>query len=212
MAIEAGRGTSLDVGTVLAAALTVTAISKASEAVVTASNTFANGDYVMFGEVEGMVELSYVVARVKSVSGANFTLEGVDSTNFGTWTSGTCQKVTTWSTLSTATSVDFGSGSVEQLDATTLRDTRRKSAAGLLAASDATVNLFTDYSQTVQAYIDTSAVAGSVIPFRVTKQSGHKRCFAGTASQIGESMNVNQLYTGSFTIIGRSDRHVKYTT
>lgn len=212
MAIEAGRGVTLEVGTVLASAITVTGISKASEAVVTATNTFANGDWVMFGEVEGMVELSYVVARVKTVTGANFVLENVDSTLFGTWTSGTCQKVTTWSTLSTATSVDFGAGSVEQLDATTLRDIRRKSVAGLLAAADATVNLFTDYSQTVQAYIDTSASAGTTIPFRVTKQSAHKRGFAGIPSTIGESLSVNQLITGSFTILNRSDRHVKYTS
>lgn len=81
MGIEVGRNYRVEVGTTLAAALTVTAISKASEAVVTASNTYSAGDYVVFGAVDGMTELSYRVARVKSPSGTSFTLEGLNSTS-----------------------------------------------------------------------------------------------------------------------------------
>jgi hypothetical protein len=212
MAVEAGRSYRLEVGTALATALTVTAISKASEAVVTASNTLVAGDWVLFGSVDGMAELSFILARVKSPSGTQFTLEGIDSTNWGTWTAGTCQKVNTWSTLATATSVDFGAGSVDSLDATTLLDVTRISQAGLIALPDVTVQLFTDYSVAVQTTIDTNAYAGTVTPFRFTKASGHKRALSGIPSTIGESVSVNQLITGQFTIIRRSTRDVKYLT
>lgn len=213
MAIEVGRQVRLEYGSALAAALTVTGISKASEAVVTASNTLVAGDYVLMGAVDGMVELSYVVARVKAPSGTQFTLEGVDSTNFGTWTASTgVQKITTWATIAAATSLDFGTGSVESLDITTLLDTYRQSTAGMLAQADITVNLFTDYAAAAQAAIDANAVAGTITAFRASKASGHKRLFSGIPSTIGESVQVNQPITGSFTIVPRSNRTVKYTT
>lgn len=212
MAIEAGRGYRLEVGTALAAAITVTAISKATEAVVTATNTFANGDFVVFGAVDGMTELSFLVARVKTVTGTNFVLEGVDSTNWGTWSAGNCQKVTTFSTISTATSIDFGAGSVDNLDATTLLDVTKQSLAGMIALPDVSVNLFTDYAQTVQSYIDAQALLGNVLPFRAARASGQRRCWAGIPSTVGESANVNQILSGSMSIIVRSTRYVKYNT
>lgn len=212
MPIEAGRGYRLEVGTALAAALTVTGISKALEAVVTATNTLANGDFVMFGQVDGMTELSFLTARVKTVTGTNFVLEGIDSTNWGTWTAGTCQRVTTWSTISTATSVDFGAGTVDNLDATTLVDISKQSLAGMLGLPDVSVNLFTDNQQAVQAYIDAQAILGNVLPFRAARASGQRRCWAGIPSTIGESPNVNQVIGGSMSIIVRSTRYVKYNT
>jgi hypothetical protein len=212
MAIEVGREYRLELGTTLGTALTVTGISKASEAVVTAVNTLEAGDYVFFGEVQGMVELSYIVARVKTPSGSAFTLEGVDSTAFGTWTSGACQEVTAWSTVALATSVDFGSGSAEEIDVTVLLDSTRQVQAGLLAQPTISVNVFSDYSSAAQAAIDTRAYASTVTPFRATKKSGHKRLWAGIPSTIGESVNVNSPITGSFTIINRAARVVKYTT
>ena len=211
MGIEVGRNYRVEVGTTLAAALTVTAISKASEAVVTASNTYSAGDYVVFGAVDGMTELSYRVARVKSPSGTSFTLEGLNSTSWGTWTAGTCQKIT-WATLAQATSVDFGAGSVESLDATTLLDVTRQAIAGLIAQPDVSINLFTDYSAAVQAAIDTNAYAGTVLPFKCTKNSGHIRLFSGIPSTGGESVNVNQIIGGSFTVIRRSIADTKYTS
>ena len=212
MTIEAGRAYRLEVGTALAAALTVTGISKAAEAVVTATNTLTNGDYVMFGAVDGMTELSFLPARVKSVSGTNFVLEGIDSTNWGTWTAGTCQRVTTWSTLSTATSIDFGAGSVDSLDATTLLDVSKQSLAGMLALPDVSVNLFTDNAQAVQAYVDGQAILGNVLPWRAARASGQRRAWAGIPSTIGESANVNQIISGSLTIVVRSTRYVRYNT
>jgi hypothetical protein len=212
MAIEVGRNYRLEVGTALAAALTVTGVSKASEAVVTATNTLANGDFVMFGAVDGMTELSFLVARVKTVSGTSFVLEGVDSSAWGTWTAGTCQRVTTWGTLSTATSIDFGAGSVASLEATTLLDITEQKLAGMLALPDVSVNLFTDNAQAVQSYIDAQAILGNVLPFRAARASGQRRCWAGILKSIGESANVNQILGGSMSIVVRSTRYVKYNT
>lgn len=216
MGIEVGRNYRLEVGTALAAAMTVTGISKASEAIVSGSGfSVVAGDYVLFGAVDGMAELSYVLGRVKATptpTATAFTLEGIDSTNFGTWTAGTCQKVSTFATLSTATAIDFGAGSVESLDATTLLDVTKQSVAGLLAQPDVSITLFTDAASAVQTAIDTAAFAGTIMPFRATKPSGAKRCFSGIPSTIGESVNVNQIIGGSMTVVVRSNRTVKYAS
>lgn len=217
MAVEAGRAYRVEVGTALAGAMTVTGISKATQAVVSGSGfSVVGGDYVYLGQVDGMVELSYVVARVASSptpTATSFTLENIDSTNFGTWIASTgVQKVSTWSTLAQVTAVDFGAGQVDSLDVTTLLDVARQNLAGLLSLPDVSVQLFTDYSVSVQAAIDTAAYAGTILPFRFTKASAHKRLLAGMVSTVGESVQVNQPIGGSFTIIRRSNRDVKYTT
>jgi hypothetical protein len=216
MAIEVARNYRFEVGTVYGGDITITAISKAAQPVVTGTHSLIIGDYVLFGAIDGMSELSYVLARVSAISTTvSFTLEAADitnSTNFGTFVSGTAKKVTTFATLSTATSVDFGAGAVEALDVTTLVDIARQSTAGLLQRPDVTVQLFADVASTVQTFIDTSAQAGTILAFRATKPSGARRLFAGMPSEIGESAQVNTPIGGSFTIIPRSQRIVKYTS
>lgn len=77
-------------------ALTIIGISKANPAVVSiapadlAAANLANGDEVYLYDVQGMVELnshSYTVAALNNVAGT-LQLAGVDSTGFGTFTSG----------------------------------------------------------------------------------------------------------------------------
>jgi hypothetical protein len=217
MPVEAGRQVRLEYGSTLSAAMTVTGISRASAAVVSGSGfAVVAGDFVYMGQVDGMVELSFVVARVAASptpTATAFTLEGIDSTNFGNWVSSPgVQRITAWTTIAQATSVDFGAGSVEQLPVTTLLDSTTQNIAGLLSRADVTVNLLTAYEVAAQAAIDTAALNGTILPFRVTRPSGHRRLFSGQPSEIGESFNVNQPITGSFTIVQRSNRTVRYTT
>jgi hypothetical protein len=108
----------------LGADITITAISKASEGVVTATNTLSNGDYVVI-DCLGMYQLNAKVARVKSVSGANFTLEGIDTTLFDTFTSGKANKITFGTSITTATSVSPGGGGFGFIDTTTIHGNQK---------------------------------------------------------------------------------------
>lgn len=71
---------------------TVSGITKASPAVVTVSSSIANvyrtGDEVIFTTVSGMTELSDRRFRISVLSSTTFSLVGEDSTNYGTFTSG----------------------------------------------------------------------------------------------------------------------------
>ena len=72
----------------LAAADTISGITKANPGVVTAtSHGLSNGDYV-FLSVSGMHQLNDRVVRVANVATNTFELEGVDTSAFDTFSSG----------------------------------------------------------------------------------------------------------------------------
>lgn len=79
-------------------AVTITGISKANPAVVTAANDFTNGDEVRITGVLGMTEVNVGKLKAYTVAGraaGNFQLSGIDSREWTAWASGgTAQKVT----------------------------------------------------------------------------------------------------------------------
>ena len=119
----------------LAAAVTITAISKAAPGVITATNTYANGDYVILN-VQGMYQLNGRVFRVVNVSGTNFQIEdvtggtGINTTNFDTFSSGTAQKITFGTSISTATSVDASGGDFDFIDTTVIHTNQKTQIPG----------------------------------------------------------------------------------
>lgn len=67
---------------------TITGISQANPAVVTAANSFENGDQITIVDVVGMVEVNSGIFTVANRISTSFELEGVDSTGFTLYTSG----------------------------------------------------------------------------------------------------------------------------
>ena len=75
-------------GYVLKPAATITGVTQANPAVVTAANTFTNGETVTITGVVGMTELNGNTYTVTNASGASFELSGIDSTAFTAYSSG----------------------------------------------------------------------------------------------------------------------------
>jgi hypothetical protein len=73
---------------VLKPVATITGITQANPAVVTAANTFANGEKVSLSAIVGMTELNGTTPTIANVTGTTFELVGVDSTAFGAYVSG----------------------------------------------------------------------------------------------------------------------------
>jgi len=71
--------------------LTITGISQAANAVVTATNSFTSNDYgvttVTFHNVEGMTQINTLSGVVQSATGSNFVVN-INTTSFSAWTSG----------------------------------------------------------------------------------------------------------------------------
>lgn len=101
MAVSLPNGVVLAVATAYASALSVTAASNASEAVLTVTNTLAAGDYVEF--VSGWSRANNRIFRVKSPSGASLTLEAFDTTDTTQFPIGsgvgTLRKINTWTQI-----------------------------------------------------------------------------------------------------------------
>jgi hypothetical protein len=116
----------VDVQTSLATAKTITGITKANPGVVTsAAHGYTAGDYIVL-TVAGMVELNGIVARVATAATDTFQLEGIDTTLFNTFTSGSAQKITFGQSMTTAQDISVSGGEPEFADITTIHDTLRK--------------------------------------------------------------------------------------
>jgi hypothetical protein len=118
----------VDVETAAATGITINAISKANPGVVTYTGTDpANGDYVRFS-VAGMVELHERIGRVANVNaGSNtFEIEGENTTNYETFTSGTFSVLTFGVSMSNVQDVNVSGGEPEFADITTIHDQVRR--------------------------------------------------------------------------------------
>ena len=115
----------------IASAKTITGITKASPAVVTSTaHGYSNGD-IVFLLVDGMFQVDARVFRVAGVTTDTFQLEGENSTDFDDFISGTAQKVTLGTTITTATSISSSGGDFAMIDKTTIHQNTRSEMPGL---------------------------------------------------------------------------------
>lgn len=203
MAIHKGRAVRVEVAATLGTAKSVSAITKANPGVATSSShAMAEGTIGFFTAVGGMIELEDQVASVDSTALNTFNLEGIDTTNFTTF-SGTANftPVATWTTLSTVTGYDIGGGEITQLDTTTLLDNQMQEEAGMLGRQTLSLNSFADLQAAGVAQINAAARAGTMVVLRITLSNGERRICRGYPSLPSESLSVNQVASASVQII-----------
>lgn len=118
------------VQTALATAVTITAITKASPAVATSTaHGLTNGQEVKL-DINGMIELNNWVGRVANVTANTFEIEGIDSTLFNTFTSGTARLITFGAAAATMQDVNASGGEAKPVDITTIHDDTDKEIPG----------------------------------------------------------------------------------
>jgi len=121
-------GVAVAMQSALAVADTITAITKANPGVASsASHGMANGAYALLS-VQGMHQLEGRVTRLANVNAGDFELEGIDTTLFGTFSSGTAQEITFGTTLATMVDISAQGGDPEFADITTIHDLVRRQA------------------------------------------------------------------------------------
>ena len=128
------KNVAVSMQSAIAATKTITEITKASPAVATSvAHGYSNGD-IVFLEVQGMRQLDQKVVRVANITADTFECEGIDSTLFDTFTSGTAAKLTMGTTISTATNISASGGDFEFIDTTTIHDPQKSQIPGLPSA------------------------------------------------------------------------------
>lgn len=120
----------------IAAATTITDITKAAPGVVTSvGHGYSNGDYVVL-TVQGMWQLNGTVYRICNKATDTYQLEdvsggtGIDTTTYDTFSSGTAEKLTFGTTITTMSGVDMTGGEFDQLDTTVIHSNVKSSIPG----------------------------------------------------------------------------------
>lgn len=186
----------------LAAAKTITGITKADPGVVTsASHGYSNGDYV-FLSIQGMHQLNDRVARVANVTTDTFELEGIDTTAFATFSSGTAEKITYGTSITTATSISSSGGGFDFIDTTTIHSDTKTQMPGLPAAATFTFDNIWDVSDAGLLAMKDASDAQAKRAFKFTFGSGGQiMVFAGyVGANLLPGGQAQQLVTTSAAI------------
>ena len=170
----------------LAAAKTLTAITKASPGVVSSTaHGYSNGDFVYL-EVQGMWQLHGRVFRVASVATDTFQLEdvsggtGLSTAAFDTFSSGSAYKITFGTSITTATSMNVSGGDYSMIDTTTIHGNQKSEVPGLPNSLSMTFDNLWDPTDAGQAAMKSASDAQAIRAFKFTFGTGGKiMVFAG---------------------------------
>lgn len=164
----------------LGAAKTITGITKASPGVVTSTaHGLANGAYV-FLEIQGMHQLDTRVARIANVAANTFELEGIDTTSFDTFSSGTAKEITFGTSVTTATNLSSSGGGFDFIDTTTIHSNTKTQMPGLPDAATYTFDNIWDVSDAGLQAMKAASDAQSMRAFKFTFGTGGQiMVFAG---------------------------------
>lgn len=150
MAVKFWTNQTVQMQSAIGAAQAVTGISKASPGVVTTSGTLpANGQYVLM-EVQGMSQVHNRIFKVSGASGSAFNI-GVDTTLFGTFTSGTFKVVTFGTAFSSLRDIQSSGGDPVFEDTTTIHGANDTQA--IVSSSPESFSATADWDPTDAALI-----------------------------------------------------------
>lgn len=168
----------------LATAVTIGSggITNANPGVVTYTGTDPTEDSYMLMQVVGMNnKLANKVVRANNVNagGNTFELEGIDTTTFGTATSGTAQQITFGTSIGILRDVSGSGGEPEELDATTIHDTIRQIEYGAATAQRFSGTALWDTADAGFVALKLASDTGASRAFLFTFENGYKYVFYG---------------------------------
>lgn len=129
MTIHTNSGLKLYMESAIATAKTITGITNANPGVISSTaHGYANGDIVLL-EVQGMVEVNKRLFKVVNSAANDFRIadidgtNGIDTTNFSIFASGTAKKVTLGTSITGVQDFNITGGDIKTQDTTTVNDT-----------------------------------------------------------------------------------------
>lgn len=162
----------------LAAAKTISSITKAAPGVVTSTaHGYSNGDFLLM-TVQGMFQLNGRVFRVAAVTTDTFQLEdvsggtGIDTTAMDTFASGTAQKITFGTSITTAAEINVSGGEFDFIDTTTIHGNQKTQIPGTANPISIALNHLWDISDAGQIAMKSASDLQAQRAFKFTFGTG----------------------------------------
>jgi len=193
MADKFWKKVSVDVQSALATAQTITNITQADPGIVTHDGaSVTEGAYVLL-DVAGMTELDNRVVRADNVSASpsQFDCEELDTSAFGTFTSGTFQTITFGTSLSTITGITTSGGEPEFEDTSIIHDNVRTQAPTVVTPFTVSMESKWDPADTSLTALFAASDAQAARAVRITFSDNTRICFYSW-------VNCTLIPTGSF--------------
>jgi len=200
-------GVAIAVQSALATASTITAITKANPAVVSDdAHGYSNGDYLVLS-VQGMHEVNNRVVRVANKTTDTYELEGVDSTDYNTFSSGSGQKITFGTTLTGVTDNNVSGGEFDDIDISTIHGLVKVTMPGSASPIKVSMTAHWDPADASLVALKAASDAKSPRAVRFTFSDGTKWLFSGyVGCTLAPGGSGQQKVTTplSFSVNGRS--------
>ena len=197
------QGSKVEISTAFSlTAKVITAIAKANPAVVTSTaHGLQDGAVVAIDSVGGMTELNGRRFAIKRLTADTFSLVGVDSTGYTTYTTGGGATPATFANFCEMTGFNRQGGSSPEIDATTICSDAAEYEVGLPDFGTTQIDYNWAPSVGVQKAIEAAYAAGDIIAVRVTlPKNGGVKVQLGTVQQTSEQASNGSLWTGSLTL------------
>lgn len=184
------------------ASITITGVTKAAMAVVTAANSLATGDVVVFGQVAGMPEITGRLGIVQTADAAKFTVN-IDSSNYAAvGTAGTCIPQTF---MKVGNVQDFtpDGGTANVIDSTNLDSDAKEKRLGLQDQGNYALTFDADDTDPGQLALVAARASAGVVVFKTVYPGGLKiRAFQGSVQKVTEPVaGVDKVLRCTATIV-----------
>lgn len=165
--------TVVEIQKTLGSAKTLTAITKASPPVATSTaHGLANGTVGILAIPSGMTSLDKRLVRIANQATNTFELEGLDTTGFPDFVSGTFTPITAFDTFSNVTSFAIPEPQPNRQDSTTVHVNTKREIFGLDDAVQANFTMQADPKNVAVINLRSASKTKATRGFRVTLQDG----------------------------------------
>jgi hypothetical protein len=178
-------GVQVAMQSAIAAAKTVTAVTEADPGVASSTtHGYSNGDIILM-TAQGMGEINDRLFRAASVAADTFALEGEDTTDYNTFSSGSAQEITLGTTFSTLKSISASGGEFDMMDTTTIHDLIKKQEPGMASAIAFSFDSYWDIADAALQACIAASKTQQQRAFQFTFADGKKMLFYGYVGATG---------------------------
>lgn len=195
------QGATLAIAGTAGSAITITAITKAKPAVVTATNTLAVGDAVVFTVATGMPEIVGRIGIVTVATGASFTVN-IDASVFAAAATAGTATPQTWTIINNLKDFNGLEGMVSEIDVTNLSSIGKEFVPGLedFGGVTGTVDLDPTDAGQIACMLAKSQQTSTYFRMLYPTAGSVRRVFLGFVKKFGEQVGVDSVVKSPFEI------------